>query len=223
MATPPRSRASRQARGGRRSPARATNSPTDLHAAILAARDHWKIDLHPRRDQPWRFRRDLDHHRARPRQRAGAARPAMLDATFERYWRDSAARRGHGGLEGLHAVRNARDRQLRAARLARPDRRSDRLLHEGPPPGRLEPVGRSGRPRPRAKSASSATCRTPGSRPISSAARSTCSPGTGATTARSCSAAGCRPTGWRARDRRSRGWRRPMACSTSRCAARGDA
>ena len=64
--------------------------------------------LHPRRGQPRRFRRDLDDHRARSRKRTGAARPAMLDATFERYWREFSAR----------AAGRARGRTIRPTRRA---------------------------------------------------------------------------------------------------------
>ena len=104
--------------------------------------------LYPRRDQPRRFRRDLDDDRARSGQRAGAARPAMLNGTFERYWREFQARAARNArMEGLYALRDADDRQLRPPRLARSDRRADRLFHGGPPPCGVEPVGRSGRPR----------------------------------------------------------------------------
>ena len=89
----------------------------------------------------------------RPRPRSRCRRPAtagdlpqdLLRNTFERYWRDFAARAsGARTVERLHAVRVAHGRHLRAPGPARSRAGRDRLLlHQRRAAAGMEPVGRS--------------------------------------------------------------------------------
>ena len=147
--------------------------------------------------------------------------PAMLDATFERYWTEFRARAaGRKAWKDYTPYETRVDRQLRPARLARPDRRADRLLHGRPPPGGLEPVGRSRRPR-RARNPlhrrHAARLGGVGFRPRRARHVRLGPPRRSRAGARRRAVAA---TGWPGRARRSAGWRRPTAASISRCAAR---
>ncbi|HEU5286666.1 MAG TPA: hypothetical protein VFU20_09225 [Sphingomicrobium sp.] len=64
----------------------------DLHAAILAARDHWKIDFIPGATSLGDFDATSTTIALDPANEQARLDRKMLDATFERYWRDFQAR-----------------------------------------------------------------------------------------------------------------------------------
>jgi hypothetical protein len=64
----------------------------DLHAAILAARDHWKINFIPGATSLGDFDATSTTIALDPGNQQALLDPAMLDATFERYWREFRAR-----------------------------------------------------------------------------------------------------------------------------------
>ena len=96
------------------------------------------IDFTARLGRARRFRRDLDaRSRCRPATSRAVCRDALLRNTFERYWtRVRRAPRQPARVEGLHAVRAAHRRQLRAPGLARPraGRRSTSSSTDRQPP-----------------------------------------------------------------------------------------
>ena len=65
---------------------------TDLHAAILAARDHWKIAYIPGATSLGDFDATSTTVALDPGNQQARLDPAMLNATFERYWTDFRAR-----------------------------------------------------------------------------------------------------------------------------------
>jgi hypothetical protein len=65
---------------------------TDLHAAIRAARDHWKIDFIPGATSLGDFDATSTTIALDPGNQQGSLNPRMLNATFERYWREFGAR-----------------------------------------------------------------------------------------------------------------------------------
>ena len=65
---------------------------TDLHAAILAARDHWKIDFIPGATSLGDFDATSTTIALDPGNQQARLDPKMLDATFERYWTEFRAR-----------------------------------------------------------------------------------------------------------------------------------
>ena len=65
---------------------------TDLHAAILAARDHWKIAYIPGATSLGDFDATSTTVALDPGNQQAKLDPAMLQATFERYWTDFRAR-----------------------------------------------------------------------------------------------------------------------------------
>jgi len=65
---------------------------TDLHAAILAARDHWKIAYIPGATSLGDFDATSTTIALDPGNQHARLDPAMLDATFERYWTEFRAR-----------------------------------------------------------------------------------------------------------------------------------
>ena len=142
----------------------------------------------------------------------------MLDDTFERYWSEFRRARGGTTWKDYTPYETAQWSALRPARLARSGRCVARILHGGPAADRRGTSGPKSSAVTRAKSASSATCRMPGSHRTSSAPRSTCSLMKSAMTTPG-TRRGLAGDGWRARVRRSAGWRRLMARSISRCAA----
>ena len=169
----------------------------DLHAAILAARDPLEDRLHPRRRPASAIStRPRRPSRSIPATSRRSSTPRMLDATFERYWTEfRRARVGRAGVEGLHALRNARRSapscgwagatgSTRCSIFSWPDRR---------PAGWnqwAEVVGRD----PREVRFIGDMPHALGGVRLHPLRRSTCSPGNGATTVRWCSAAGCRRT-----------------------------
>ncbi len=66
---------------------------TDVHAAILAARDYWKIDYIPGATSLGDFDATSTTIALDPGGEQARLEPNMLNATFERYWREFAARR----------------------------------------------------------------------------------------------------------------------------------
>jgi hypothetical protein len=66
---------------------------TDLRAAILAARDHWKIDYIPGATSLGDFDATSTTIALDPGGEQLRLDPKMLNATFERYWREFVARR----------------------------------------------------------------------------------------------------------------------------------
>jgi hypothetical protein len=60
----------------------------DVHAAILAARDHWKIDYIPGSTSLGDFDATSTTIALDPGNEQARLDPAMLNATFERYWRE---------------------------------------------------------------------------------------------------------------------------------------
>ncbi len=64
----------------------------DLHAAILAARDHWKIDFIPGATSLGDFDATSTTIALDPGNEQARLGTAMLNATFERYWREFQAR-----------------------------------------------------------------------------------------------------------------------------------
>ncbi len=66
---------------------------TDLHAAILAARDHWKIDHIPGATSLGDFDATSTTIGLDPGGEQARLDPKMLDATFQRYWREFVSRR----------------------------------------------------------------------------------------------------------------------------------
>jgi hypothetical protein len=66
---------------------------TDLHAAILAARDHWKIDYIPGATSLGDFDATSTTIALDPGGEQARLDSKMLNATFERYWREFVARR----------------------------------------------------------------------------------------------------------------------------------
>lgn len=66
---------------------------TDLHAAILAARDHWKIDHIPGATSLGDFDATSTTIALDPGGEQARLEPKMLNATFERYWQEFVARR----------------------------------------------------------------------------------------------------------------------------------
>ena len=129
----------------------------------------------------------------------------LLRATFERYWRNFTDRRD--GKESWDAYTPY---ELRVAgsfvRLGWRERAHELFdyFFMGPAACGLEPVGRGRRPRAAANPASSATCRTRGSPPTTSARRSTCSLTSGRATSRWCWRQGFPTIGSRARALRQR-------------------
>ena len=65
---------------------------TDLHAAIRAARDHWKIDFIPGATSLGDFDATSTTIALDPGNQQALLDPAMLNATFERYWTEFRAR-----------------------------------------------------------------------------------------------------------------------------------
>lgn len=65
----------------------------DLHAAILAARDHWKIDYIPGATSLGDFDATSTTIALDPGGEQARLDPQMLDATFQRYWREFSTRR----------------------------------------------------------------------------------------------------------------------------------
>lgn len=65
----------------------------DLHTAILAARDHWKIDYIPGATSLGDFDATSTTIALDPGGEQNRLDSKMLDATFERYWREFSARR----------------------------------------------------------------------------------------------------------------------------------
>ena len=65
---------------------------TDLHAAILAARDHWKIAFIPGATSLGDFDATSTTIALDPGNQQARLDPKMLDATFERYWAEFRAR-----------------------------------------------------------------------------------------------------------------------------------
>ena len=65
---------------------------TDLHAAILAARDHWKIAFVPGATSLGDFDATSTTIALDPGGQQARLDPKMLDATFERYWAEFRAR-----------------------------------------------------------------------------------------------------------------------------------
>ena len=65
---------------------------TDLHAAILAARDHWKIAFIPGATSLGDFDATSTTIALDPGGQQARLDPKMLDATFERYWAEFRAR-----------------------------------------------------------------------------------------------------------------------------------
>ncbi len=91
----------------RTSRARATSFGADLHAAILAARDHWKIAFIPGATSLGDFDATSTTIALDPGNQQARLDPGMLDATFDRYWTEFRARAaGAQGVEGLHPLRN---------------------------------------------------------------------------------------------------------------------
>lgn len=66
---------------------------SDLHSAILAARDHWKVDHIPGATSLGDFDPTSTTIALDPGGEQAALDQAMLTATFERYWREFVARR----------------------------------------------------------------------------------------------------------------------------------
>ena len=66
---------------------------TDLHAAILAARDYWKIDYIPGATSLGDFDATSTTIGLDPGGEQARLDPTMLYATFERYWREFVSRR----------------------------------------------------------------------------------------------------------------------------------
>ena len=66
---------------------------TDLHSAILAARDFWKIDYIPGATSLGDFDATSTTIGLDPGGEQARLDPSMLDATFERYWREFVSRR----------------------------------------------------------------------------------------------------------------------------------
>lgn len=66
---------------------------TDLHAAILAARDYWKIDHIPGAASLGDFDATSTTIGLDPGGEQARLDPKMLDATFQRYWREFVSRR----------------------------------------------------------------------------------------------------------------------------------
>jgi hypothetical protein len=64
----------------------------DLHSAILAARDHWKVDFIPGATSLGDFDATSTTIALDPGNEQARLEPAMLKATFERYWRDFQTR-----------------------------------------------------------------------------------------------------------------------------------
>ena len=64
----------------------------DLHTAILAARDHWKIDYIPGATSLGDFDATSTTIALDPGNEQARLDPAMLEATFERYWREFQTR-----------------------------------------------------------------------------------------------------------------------------------
>lgn len=64
----------------------------DLHAAILAARDHWKINFIPGATSLGDFDATSTTIALDPGNQQALLDPAMLNATFERYWSEFRAR-----------------------------------------------------------------------------------------------------------------------------------
>jgi hypothetical protein len=69
---------------------------TDLHAAILASRDYWKIDYIPGATSLGDFDATSTTIGLDPGGEQARLDPKMLDATFERYWREFVSRRDGG-------------------------------------------------------------------------------------------------------------------------------
>ena len=65
---------------------------TDLHAAILAARNHWKIEYIPGATSLGDFDATSTTVALDPGNQQARLDPAMLEATFERYWTEFRAR-----------------------------------------------------------------------------------------------------------------------------------
>ena len=140
------------------------------------------------RGRAGRLRSDLDHDRVRARAASlRACRPSWCAPTFERYWREFVDRR-----DGSERGRTTR---LTSCAPSAPScgwagATGRRSCSPSSWPTGARRRGTSG-PRSsaaiRASRASSATCRTPGSPPISSARRSICSRTSATTTMRSCS------------------------------------
>ncbi|HMI41499.1 MAG TPA: hypothetical protein VK485_09755 [Sphingomicrobium sp.] len=64
----------------------------DLHSAILAARDHWKVDFIPGATSLGDFDATSTTIALDPGNEQARLDPAMLNATFERYWREFQTR-----------------------------------------------------------------------------------------------------------------------------------
>ncbi len=143
-----------------------------------------------------RFRRDLDDDRALAG-RAASSATAGPAAQHVRTLLEAVrrARRRNRRMEGLHALRVAHGLDVRPARLARSGAGRQSISScttAVPPSGTSGPKSSAAI---RANRASSATCRTGGSRPISSARCSTSSPTSANRIRRSCIAAGI-PEKW---------------------------
>ncbi len=65
----------------------------DLHVAILAARDYWKIDFIPGATSLGDFDATSTTISLDPGGEQARLNPSMLEATFERYWREFVSRR----------------------------------------------------------------------------------------------------------------------------------
>ncbi len=146
----------RVARPVRRRPVRVAAQRHRARTASISclARPSWAISTPP-----------PPPSRLHPAASRDACREALLRNTFERYWHEfRRASRRQAQLGGLHALRTAHGRRLRAARLAR-SRSSRRCSSSSPTASRA--AGTSG-PKwwraSRASRSSSATCRMPGSR-----------------------------------------------------------
>ena len=138
------------------------------------------------------------------RRRRETAEGPLLEATFDRYWREFVRRRD--GETAWDAYTPYELRNIGAfTRLGRRDRAGallDFFLKDRRPlPGTAGPRSWGAR---RASRASSATCPTPGWRPTMCARCSTCSPSSERATTPWCWAPAYRPAGSRRRRRRGR-------------------
>ena len=156
---------------------RATSSATTCMHRSRSRTAQKGIDFIPGLGRTGRLRCDLDHDRAGAGRRTGApaggAVARHLRALLEGVRR---APRRPARMEGLHAVRVAHRRQLRAPGLARTRARRCSISSS---PTSSRAAGTSGPKSCRARRASrssSATCRMRGWRRITCARRSTCSP-----------------------------------------------
>ncbi len=131
------------------------------------------------------------------RRRRSRSRPAATPARCRRACctrRSSATgsefverRDGRKRVGGLHAVRAAHRRHVRAARLARPRARAARLLPRRPAARGVEPVGRGRRPRPARAALRRRHAARLGRVRLHPRRRSTCSPTSATPTTRWCS------------------------------------